>query len=150
MYAVWQVFFGVGGLWFLWLSSSKQRNIYPRTINSELVPRPPPTNHAHYLVHVVEEQMDEIFWGMCLLPLLISELQWHKYHGGYSFLSGIEVVRQLMHPRSLSTGEYHSFHSETRGHCSARARGVWFRIDPTTIFFTMNHNKSDHLQWWGR
>ena len=28
---------------------------------------------------------------------------------------------------------YHRFLSETRGHCSTRARGVWFRLDPTTL-----------------
>ena len=34
--------------------SIKPRNIYPGTISSDLVPRPPETNHALSLVHMAE------------------------------------------------------------------------------------------------
>ena len=37
---------GVKNVWFSWLGSEPQ-NIYPQMINSDLVPRPPATNHAH-------------------------------------------------------------------------------------------------------
>ena len=43
------------------------------------------------------------------------------------------VVANLCIPDRL-VNSYHSFHWETRGHSSTRARGVWFRPDPTTIF----------------
>ena len=70
----------------VWLSS-KPWNIYPRMINSDLVPRPPTTNHTHYLVYVAEEQMDDvtyyhscfrIAWGLPvsvkLLPTCASQI----------------------------------------------------------------------------
>ena len=77
----------------LWLSS-KPRNIYTQKNNSDLVLHPPATNHAHYVVDVAEEQMDEIFW---------------------------DVVRQLVHSRSLYTGGKPNTTAstlKTRGHCS--------------------------------
>ena len=36
----------------------------------------------------------------------------------------------------LLVTSYYYFHFETRGHSSTRARGVWFRPDPTTTFLT--------------
>ena len=34
----------------------------------------------------------------------------------------------------LVVTSYYSFHFKTRGHSSTRARRVWFRPDPTTLF----------------
>ena len=48
------------------------------------------------------------------------------------------VVANLCIPDrfTLVINSYHSFHFETRGHCSRSMRvpGVWFRHDPTTLF----------------
>ena len=64
----------------------------------------------------------------------------HSWTEGYIGKRAAEhgVVANLCIPErliALYLTSYHSFHFETRGHCSMCAQGVWFRPDPTTLFF---------------
>ena len=107
---------------------------YPLNINSDLVSCPPATNCSHCLVHVAEGAI--ILVASALSMVLF---QYFKKKGN----SSLPTYASQDHFILVVTSHY-SFHSETRGHCSKHAEGMWFRLDQNSNLFTTNHYKSEH------